>query len=1015
MSKSAREPQAPTPRTRDSNTFSCSESLHGSDISKDVPKRLTFTHGIPLSILPAELRREAAELDVDGSNVLDNHEVAAAIRALVRERRGRKTAQKIAIAAVLLLTLTLSAIFGLVWAVVELTKDVGVDGGVMVDRHSGAPLQTANTEMHASAGGQLVDRSTGNPLRVATSSQEGPLDSALPDEAFAELKTLKVTSPSGATLHVQVQGFARIPRGDSASVIQLITPVGLVVVEGVQLTFETSVATVFESAGFPVTAAGGRRRLQSAFVSGLFNYFLNDALNGAGATSASGATVKVPEVSLPSKYEAETTVYHPCDRLDLDGNPADACKICTSVPAQTVFDEDGNFVGDGSITLANGTVLPPANPPAMQEVCNESPGVTVKNGKRWVAVKSHVVAVGDLVLSARTYAAYPNQTEFELTNNTAALASTWQVVPSAGYEGIHFHCHERDVPSTTDLDRIYSLRVDEATTEALAAPRTGTGFRVKATMVPKADAFADGKVPEGVEEVRLDLLIGGDGTVLEVYNTITEVLVEYSSITELTEDRAGEERAKLEALAAGGSCVNATEPGLPAALQASLPKILDAYATPLKAEEPFWPEGALRDAREAPNAGRSMTQREVAEIFDPLVRARPEYREGLERSRGARRAFEEARTLPDMVEAYRRVLELHEEDGIELAHPHPAAHPALRRLAAGDLDSAVADAAVAAAEGGAGAVRRALGAAAGDDELAEGIAALHESLEDPGTRRMLSCVLSQVDLDFEVFFVRYKLDDCQDYNGDGNPDMVMWITAGAGVLICEGEAGVGFHLESGHHPPVRGSVGCNLANLFPANLLPLPVSDFVANLGKAEVHLMGAQMTVHQSATWRGLTLERAYLRNQAVLTMTALATSKGPSVPFGCNWECPWWMFGGCYPKSTCFRPAWDAGVQTVGEVIITGACPFFHSQYIFWGQPYYYHIHWDGHIKMPSGMYYRRTTTKWRDNFGSGLWGGNFRESWVSLNDGAQWRGWNILDLSFGHVACNNRDDWRMVPPFT
>jgi hypothetical protein len=134
-------------------------------------------------------------------------------------------------------------------------------------------------------------------VQTAVATLNVALSSTLPDEAFLELKTIGLTSPTGATMHLTVLGFLRMP-GTFGSVT-VITHIGRIVLDGTSLSyFDETQAALFQAAGF--TTNGATRRLLQ--VRALFGIF-----NAVAAVSSYG--VNAPAALLPPSLPDQFTMF----------------------------------------------------------------------------------------------------------------------------------------------------------------------------------------------------------------------------------------------------------------------------------------------------------------------------------------------------------------------------------------------------------------------------------------------------------------------------------------------------------------------------------------------------------------------------------------------------------------------------------------------------------------------------------------------------------------------------------
>lgn len=110
-------------------------------------------------------------------------------------------------------------------------------------------------------------------VQTASFAQSSTISSALPDEAFTQLKQLTVSAPAGGWVQLNVVGAARIVgTGQFGSVIKILTHAGTITIDGRVMTFSETASPIFEEAGFVV--APNRRRLLDVGTSlvGFFNY-----------------------------------------------------------------------------------------------------------------------------------------------------------------------------------------------------------------------------------------------------------------------------------------------------------------------------------------------------------------------------------------------------------------------------------------------------------------------------------------------------------------------------------------------------------------------------------------------------------------------------------------------------------------------------------------------------------------------------------------------------------------------
>ena len=186
------------------------------------------------------------------------------------------------------------------------SADIFFDGDVMQSRKA-VQITGSNGKLRRSLQG-----TTG--AAIQTSQYAGvqqSLSSTMPIESLIQLNYLYVENADGGELALKVTGVARIPVPFSilGSVVNILTAAGTVVLDGNDMTFQSDLEPVFETAGFTVRNAtgDGRRRLleDGNTVNGLFHgevppppapppvdYSTSDVWKVQGATSKQQAKLK---------------------------------------------------------------------------------------------------------------------------------------------------------------------------------------------------------------------------------------------------------------------------------------------------------------------------------------------------------------------------------------------------------------------------------------------------------------------------------------------------------------------------------------------------------------------------------------------------------------------------------------------------------------------------------------------------------------------------------------------------
>jgi hypothetical protein len=229
--------------------------------------------------------------------------------------------KRIIIAFIAFSAISMLVVVAMVYKVVDLSKDTQADAsGVVKLKGSNINARIASADMDVSQSGMLMSRPMSvldvkdvaacvasdngdvdatcaktkdakeilKPAAISTAAAlaEGKLSSALPDSMLQELRTVVLRSKSGATMHLKVMGFLRLPgAGCHGSVVNLFTLPGIVTLDGKKMSFDEAgkdgvSRNVFEKAGFTTTMAAapaglqGARRLLSDLhdLIGLFNF-----------------------------------------------------------------------------------------------------------------------------------------------------------------------------------------------------------------------------------------------------------------------------------------------------------------------------------------------------------------------------------------------------------------------------------------------------------------------------------------------------------------------------------------------------------------------------------------------------------------------------------------------------------------------------------------------------------------------------------------------------------------------
>ena len=179
------------------------------------------------------LQESLKAFDLDGDGKVDSYELARAAEAYRQAQTRARRLNRMLLAGSALLLVVLAAFSGLVFTVVELTKESHVTEGTLTVKNSNETVRTSQA------------------------LSQDRLCSQMSDASFREMRYLDISSPSGASLSFLVQGWARIPKAHSmhGTVVAIVTQIGTVTVDGSHLYFEDDVAPIFSRAGFEVAAS----------------------------------------------------------------------------------------------------------------------------------------------------------------------------------------------------------------------------------------------------------------------------------------------------------------------------------------------------------------------------------------------------------------------------------------------------------------------------------------------------------------------------------------------------------------------------------------------------------------------------------------------------------------------------------------------------------------------------------------------------------------------------------------
>jgi hypothetical protein len=367
------------------------------------------------------------ELDTSGDGKIDAKEIIAGMQALQREKQ--KTRQLLLMVTVLgfLMCVLLAAICGLLFAVIELTKEskIGSDS-IMLVKGKNDPVRVASTDFTVINGVLSTRDSRANqtcgggvcpskPIQVSEASQQMRFSSEIDDATLYELKHLRVEQ-GRSYVHFQVLAVARYVEAYSrhGTVVVIYTHLGEITLDGEAVSFHETLSGAFSRAGFTIDA-NGRRLLGVVEMLGLFK-LIRSAANASGAGAGPGQLSTQLPIPPPVNYYAEVTEMDMCQNEQ--GASTHSCE------------SDGRLV-DWVTEVANGRKA---------LVLREEQVSQTIGGRHWAR-------------TVQTKAQWPEQRMVKVQNESHTL--TFQV-----YDGVRYHC---------------ALRQDDSLLAALAARRALDG------------------------------------------------------------------------------------------------------------------------------------------------------------------------------------------------------------------------------------------------------------------------------------------------------------------------------------------------------------------------------------------------------------------------------------------------------------------------------------------------------------------------------------------------------------
>jgi len=277
---------------------------------------------IYISELPPHVQEMLHVYDTDGDGKISLGELEAfASKEKVMEDKFHLY-RILFISVFVLLAINLATTFGVVYGVVNYTKDAKVSsasgGAVWTTKNGGLTVQTANSDFYISPDGSFISRTDPNPTTPTPVATIGAtttlaLSSNLQDAVYAQLQSISLASPTGATITHNVVGFVRSPppagRPNAMGDVTLITPLGTIRISGSNLfyTDDSIYNGIYGQFGFTTPASTGRRSLLQVGTTGSGTFTSTTAVVAATPSASTGVTTNAVTLTVTTKQIATTS------------------------------------------------------------------------------------------------------------------------------------------------------------------------------------------------------------------------------------------------------------------------------------------------------------------------------------------------------------------------------------------------------------------------------------------------------------------------------------------------------------------------------------------------------------------------------------------------------------------------------------------------------------------------------------------------------------------------------------
>ncbi|KXZ51411.1 hypothetical protein GPECTOR_12g373 [Gonium pectorale] len=363
------------------------------------------------------------ELDTNKDGDISIDELLSLMENVAVQRRQRKWMWFAIVALAFCALSTIAATVGLTYAVLKAVQDTEVVGGVMYVKDSTTEivrtgsaeftvvdgvfvsretmLSTAATNTTASGRRSLAEAGLKVPPKAVlrTASYKGTPQRFTSNVSIAvlmELDYLLIKGAGSVELALKVDGVARVPMADSVlgTVVRIVTSAGTITLDNTVVSFSSSIADIFEEAGFSVSR--NRRMLLGIYdVVGFFNWIEN--------LEVFNLPTDQNKPKLPSgSYLMKLKIYEPC--ISPDNVTLDRCQY--QLPAQPA--------GNGSVQIPEG---------------NRTEGLRRRRELRTVRVRhSNETATywNNMLRTVYEFALMPDYRRIELMTTTNKMVSTWQ-------------------------------------------------------------------------------------------------------------------------------------------------------------------------------------------------------------------------------------------------------------------------------------------------------------------------------------------------------------------------------------------------------------------------------------------------------------------------------------------------------------------------------------------------------------------------------------------------------------